>query len=88
MKVETHNTPSALDPYGGDDGNSWSKPRFAGVPDGGQACFNTDVFCFAPPDYRGELPPMLMHPKRIFEGVRRAWSTAGTKAGFRQLMAR
>ncbi len=82
MKVETHNSPSALDPYGG------ALTGIVGVnrdPFGtGKGCllvFNTDVFCFAPPDWKRPLPPRLLHPKRIFEGVREGVEHGGNKSG-------
>jgi phosphoribosylformylglycinamidine synthase len=82
MKVETHNSPSALDPYGG------ALTGIVGVnrdPFGtGKGCllvFNTDVFCFAPPDWDRPLPPRLLHPKRIFEGVREGVEHGGNKSG-------
>ncbi len=82
MKVETHNSPSALDPYGG------ALTGIVGVnrdPFGtGKGCllvFNTDVFCFAPPDWKNPLPPRLLHPKRIFEGVREGVEHGGNKSG-------
>ena len=82
MKVETHNTPSALDPYGG------ALTGIVGVnrdPFGtGKGCrllFNTDVLCFAPPDYAKPLPPRLMHPKRVFRGVHRGVKDGANQSG-------
>jgi phosphoribosylformylglycinamidine synthase len=48
---------------------------------GARLIFNTDVFCFASPFYDKELPPRLLHPKRIFEGVRRGVEHGGNKSG-------
>ena len=42
---------------------------------------NTDVFCFASPFYKGELPPRLQHPRRVLEGVRRGVEDGGNKSG-------
>ena len=71
FKVETHNHPSALDPYGGANtgiGGVIRDPLGTGL--GGKPIFNTDVFCFAPPDFPyDDLPEGLLHPKRIFKGV-------------------
>jgi phosphoribosylformylglycinamidine synthase II len=82
MKVETHNTPSALDPYGG------ALTGIVGVnrdPFGtGKGCrllFNTDVLCFGPPDYAKPLPPRLMHPKRVFRGVHRGVRDGANQSG-------
>ncbi len=71
FKVETHNHPSALDPYGGANtgiGGVIRDPLGTGL--GGKPIFNTDVFCFAPPDFPyEELPEGVLHPKRVFKGV-------------------
>ena len=71
FKVETHNHPSALDPYGGAGtgiGGVIRDPLGTGL--GAKPIVNTDIFCFGPPDYpREKLPPGVLHPKRIFKGV-------------------
>ena len=71
FKVETHNHPSALDPYGGANtgiGGVIRDPLGTGL--GAKPVLNTDVFCFAPPDFPYEhLPTGVLHPKRIFKGV-------------------
>ncbi|HEY9205239.1 MAG TPA: phosphoribosylformylglycinamidine synthase subunit PurL [Candidatus Methanoperedens sp.] len=82
MKVETHNTPSALDPYGGAITGIVGVNRDPlGTGMGARLIFNTDVFCFASPSYDKPLPPRLFHPKRIFEGVRRGVEHGGNKSG-------
>ncbi len=82
MKVETHNTPSALDPYGGAITGIVGVNRDPlGTGMGARLIFNTDIFCFASPFYDKELPPRLLHPKRIFEGVRRGVEHGGNKSG-------
>jgi phosphoribosylformylglycinamidine synthase len=82
FKVETHNSPSALDPYGG------ALTGIVGVnrdPFGtGMGCrliANTDVFCFASPFFSGTLPPRIQHPKRVLEGVREGVEHGGNKSG-------
>jgi phosphoribosylformylglycinamidine synthase II len=82
FKVETHNSPSALDPYGG------ALTGIVGVnrdPFGtGMGCrliANTDVFCFASPFYSESIPPRILHPKRVFEGVREGVEHGGNKSG-------
>ena len=71
IKVETHNTPSALDPYGGALTGIVGVNRDPfGTGKGAKLIFNTDIFCFAAPDYKGDIPPRLLHPKRVLEGVR------------------
>ena len=71
FKVETHNHPSALEPYGGAGtgiGGVIRDPLGTGM--GAKPIINTDVFCFAPPDYKYEkLPKGVLHPKRIMKGV-------------------
>jgi phosphoribosylformylglycinamidine synthase len=82
MKVETHNSPSALDPYGGAlTGIVGVNRDPAGTGLGSRLIFNTDVFCFGPPDFLGKIPPRLLHPKRIFDGVRMGVEHGGNKSG-------
>ncbi|MFH1116504.1 MAG: AIR synthase-related protein [Pseudomonadota bacterium] len=82
FKVETHNSPSALDPYGGALTGIVGVNRDPfGTGMGSRLIFNTDVFCFAPPDYDGEIPPRLLHPRRVFEGVREGVEHGGNKSG-------
>lgn len=71
FKVETHNHPSALDPYGGAGTGIGGVIRdILGVGLGAKPIFNTDVFCFGMPDTKKEdLPQGLLHPKRIMKGV-------------------
>jgi phosphoribosylformylglycinamidine synthase subunit PurSL len=81
-KVETHNTPSALDPYGGALTGIVGVNRDPfGSGMGARLLFNTDIFCFAAPDYKGEIPPRLLHPKRVLEGVREGVEHGGNKSG-------
>jgi phosphoribosylformylglycinamidine synthase subunit PurSL len=82
MKVETHNTPSALDPYGGALTGIVGVNRDPfGTGKGCQLLFNTDVLCFGPPDYAKPLPPRLMHPKRILRGVHRGVKDGANQSG-------
>ena len=71
FKVETHNHPSALEPYGGANtgiGGVIRDPLGTGL--GAKPVCNTDVFCFAPPDTLAhELPPGVLHPRRVMKGV-------------------
>src|SRR3989344_5904517 len=78
FKVETHNSPSALDPYGGAlTGIVGVNRDTLGTGIGFKPIFNTDVFCFASPFFSGTLPEKMLHPKRIFEGVRRGVEHGG-----------
>jgi len=82
VKVETHNSPSALDPYGGALTGIVGVNRDPfGTGMGSRLIFNTDVFCFAPPDFKGTIPPRLLHPRRVFEGVREGVEHGGNKSG-------
>ena len=71
FKVETHNHPSALEPYGGANtgiGGVIRDPLGTGL--GARPVCNTDVFCFAPPDTPADtLPPGVLHPRRVMKGV-------------------
>jgi phosphoribosylformylglycinamidine synthase len=52
IKAETHNSPSALDPYGGAlTGIVGVNRDILGCGRGAKPIFNTDVFCLAAPDY-------------------------------------
>ncbi len=82
FKVETHNSPSALDPYGGALTGIVGVNRDPfGTGRGAELLFNTDVFCFASPFHDTPLPPRLLHPRRIFEGVRLGVEHGGNKSG-------
>ena len=71
FKVETHNHPSAIEPYGGANtgiGGVIRDPLGTGL--GAKPICNSDVFCFAPPDTPYEaLPPGTLHPKLVMKGV-------------------
>jgi phosphoribosylformylglycinamidine synthase len=71
FKVETHNHPSAIDPYGGANtglGGVIRDPMGTGL--GAKPICNTDVFCVAPPDLSpDDLPTGVLHPKRVLKGV-------------------
>ncbi len=71
FKVETHNHPSALDPYGGSAtgiGGVIRDPMATGM--GARPIANTDIFCFGEPDKKLEdIPKGVLHPRRIMKGV-------------------
>lgn len=83
FKVETHNHPSALEPYGGANtglGGVIRDPMGTGL--GAKPVMNTDVFCFGPPDYPHEkVPPGTLHPKRVFKGVHAGVRDYGNRMG-------
>ncbi len=71
FKVETHNHPSALEPYGGAGTGIGGVIRdILGTGLGAKPVVNTDIFCFGPPDYpHTKLPKGTLHPKRVMKGV-------------------
>jgi phosphoribosylformylglycinamidine synthase len=71
FKVETHNRPSALEPYGGANTGIGGVIRDTlGTGLGAKPVCNTDVFCFASPTTPvASLPDGVLHPRRIFTGV-------------------
>ncbi len=82
IKVETHNSPSALDPYGGAlTGIVGVNRDPMGTGMGAELVCNTDVFCFASPFHAQTLPPRLLHPRRVLEGVREGVEHGGNKSG-------
>jgi phosphoribosylformylglycinamidine synthase II len=83
FKVETHNHPSAIEPYGGAStglGGVIRDPLGTGL--GSKPVANTDVFCFAPPDFsQDKLPPGVLHPRRVLKGVRAGVADYGNRMG-------
>ncbi len=83
FKVETHNHPSALEPFGGANTGIGGVIRdILGTGLGAKPVCSTDVFCFAPPEYPFErLPAGTLHPKRIMKGVVAGVRDYGNKMG-------
>ena len=71
FKVETHNHPSAIEPYGGAGTGIGGVIRDSlGTGLGAKPILNTNVFCFGLPDLDyNQLPKGTLHPKRVFKGV-------------------
>ncbi|MCE9567073.1 MAG: phosphoribosylformylglycinamidine synthase subunit PurL [Planctomycetes bacterium] len=71
FKVETHNHPSAIEPYGGANTGLGGVIRdLLGTGLAAKPVCNTDVFCFAPPDFPADqLPQGVLHPRRVMHGV-------------------
>ncbi|MBS3734501.1 MAG: phosphoribosylformylglycinamidine synthase subunit PurL [Phycisphaerae bacterium] len=71
FKVETHNHPSAIEPYGGAStgiGGVIRDPLGTGL--GARPVANTDVFCFGPPATDpAAVPRGALHPRRVMRGV-------------------
>jgi phosphoribosylformylglycinamidine synthase II len=82
LKAETHNSPSALDPYGGAmTGIVGVNRDILGAGMGCRCIFNTDVFCVASPYFSGEIPPRLFHPRRVLRGVHAGVKDGGNESG-------
>jgi phosphoribosylformylglycinamidine synthase len=83
FKVETHNHPSALEPYGGANTGIGGVIRdIMGTGLGAKPVCSTDVFCFAPPETpQEELPPGVLHPRRVMRGVVEGVRDYGNRMG-------
>jgi phosphoribosylformylglycinamidine synthase len=69
IKVETHNRPSAIEPYGGAaTGIGGCIRDVIGTGLGAKPIASTDVFCVATPGMK-DLPPGCLPPKRILTDV-------------------
>lgn len=81
FKVETHNHPSALEPFGGANTGVGGVVRdVIGV--GARPIANTDVLCFGPLDADfHELPSGALHPQRVMDGVVDGVADYGNKMG-------
>ena len=71
VKVETHNHPSAIEPYGGAATGLGGVIRdVLGTGLAAKPVANLDVFCIAPVDTpAAELPPGVIPPARLLAGV-------------------
>ncbi len=83
FKVETHNHPSALEPYGGAETGIGGVIRDPlGTGRGAKPIINTDIFCFGMPDMpRSKVPTGALHPKRVMKGVVSGVRDYGNKMG-------
>ncbi len=81
FKVETHNHPSALEPFGGANTGVGGVVRdIMGVS--ARPIANTDVLCFGPLDADpGNLANGVLHPRRIYNGVVHGVEDYGNKMG-------
>jgi phosphoribosylformylglycinamidine synthase II len=81
FKVETHNHPSALEPFGGANTGVGGVIRdVIGVS--ARPIANTDVLCFGPLDMaREDMPGGILHPHRIARGVVDGIEDYGNKMG-------
>jgi len=83
FKVETHNHPSAIEPYGGAATGIGGVVRdVMGTGLSAKPVANTDVFAFGPPDLPySVLPEGTLHPRRVFKGVRAGVADYGNRLG-------
>lgn len=81
FKVETHNHPSAIEPFGGANTGVGGVIRdVIGVS--AKPIAATDVLCFGPQDMNpDELPEGVLHPRRIQSGVVAGVQDYGNKIG-------
>jgi phosphoribosylformylglycinamidine synthase len=81
FKVETHNHPSAIEPFGGANTGVGGVIRdILGVS--AKPIANTDVLCFGPQDLNpNSLPEGVLHPRRIQSGVVAGVQDYGNKIG-------
>ncbi len=81
FKAETHNHPSAIEPFGGANTGVGGVVRdVIGVS--ARPIANTDALCFGPQDLPlDELPTGTLHPTRIKEGVVHGIEDYGNKMG-------
>lgn len=84
IKVETHNHPSAIEPYGGSaTGIGGCIRDVIGTGLGAKPIASTDVFCVALPDLddKQALPPGCLPPKRTLTEVVRGIRDYGNRMG-------
>ena len=94
FKVETHNRPSAIDPYGGSATGSGGVIRdVIGTGLAAKPVANTDVFCVADPGFASPkpllpetqpdavLPKGIIHPKRILREITGGVRDYGNRMG-------
>lgn len=81
LKAETHNHPSALEPFGGSNTGVGGVVRdILGVS--AQPIAITDILCFGPEDLPvADLPDGVLHPSRIRSGVIAGIGDYGNKIG-------
>ena len=83
LKVETHNHPSAIEPYAGANTGLGGVIRdILGAGLGAKPVASVDVFCFGRPDAKPEsLHGDSIHPLGIFRGVVRGVRDYGNRMG-------
>jgi len=82
-KGETHNSPSAIEPYGGAMTGSGGVFRdIVGTGHGGKTLISTDIFCLADPNLSlSKLPDGCLHPSYLLKHVVRGVKDYGNRMG-------
>ncbi|MCQ2379302.1 MAG: AIR synthase-related protein [Victivallaceae bacterium] len=83
FKVETHNSPSALDPYGGAMTGIVGVNRDPmGTGQGAELMVNVWGYCFGSPFCSDDkVPEGLLHPRRLRDGVHQGVIDGGNQSG-------
>jgi len=80
LRIESHNHPSAVEPYGGAATGIGGILRDV-VCMGAQPIGLADPLCFGPIDYSGEIPPGTKHPRYLVNGVVSGIRDYGNRCG-------
>ena len=80
LRIESHNHPSAVEPYGGAATGIGGILRDV-VCMGAQPIALADPLCFGHPDRKGELPPGTKHPRYLMSGVVSGIRDYGNRVG-------
>ena len=80
LRIESHNHPSAVEPYGGAATGIGGILRDV-VCMGAQPIGLADPLCFGPIDYKGEIPPGTKHPRYLVNGVVSGIRDYGNRVG-------
>ena len=84
LKLETHNHPSAIEPYAGANTGLGGVIRdILGAGKGAKPIASCDIFCFGPPDTQAESinADDVIHPLGIMRGVVRGVRDYGNRMG-------
>ena len=80
LRIESHNHPSAIEPYGGAATGIGGILRDV-VCMGAQPICLADPLCFGPIDHKGDLPPGIKHPRYLVNGVVSGIRDYGNRVG-------
>lgn len=81
-KIETHNSPSVKDPFGGAITGIVGVNRDPmGTGKGAKLMFNIFGYCFGNPFYDGKLQEGVLHPNRVRDGVHAGVIAGGNQSG-------